>query len=134
MKTVCVLEGRIIMSQDGDAHDAMNSNAEQYPGAIVEVIDDAEFDARMAAQDPTPGVPQTVTMRQARLALFQQGLLDQVNLAVSSMTGDAGEAARIEWEFSSTVERNRPSVQSLVLALGWSDAQLDALFTLAASL
>jgi len=81
-----------------------------------------------------PGVPTVVTMRQARLALLQQGLLAQVNQAVAQMPGVDGDAARIEWEFSSTVERNRPLVQALVVALGLSSADLDELFLLAASL
>lgn len=81
-----------------------------------------------------PGVPTVVTMRQARLALLQQGLLSQVNQAVAAMPGATGDAARIEWEFSSTVERNRPLVQALVGALGLSSAALDELFLLAASL
>lgn len=85
--------------------------------------------------DPVvPAVPDSVTMRQARLALLQSGLLAQVNSAVAAMPGAAGDTARIEWEFSSTVERNRPLVQSLVGALGLTDAQLDDLFRLAATL
>ena len=79
-------------------------------------------------------VPSVVTMRQARLALLQTGKLAQVNAAVANMPGAAGDAARIEWEFSSTVERNRPLVESLGVALGMTDAQLDDLFTLAATL
>ncbi len=82
---------------------------------------------------PLP-VPAVVTMRQARLALLQSGMLSQVNTAVAAMPGASGDAARIEWEFSSTVERNRPLVQSLVGALGLTDAQLDDLFRLAATL
>lgn len=80
------------------------------------------------------GVPQTVTMRQARLALVQYNLLTQVNTAVGNMPGAAGDTARIEWEFSSTVERNRPLVQALGAALGLTEAQLDDLFRLAATL
>ena len=84
--------------------------------------------------EPTPTVPDVVTMRQARLALLQNGMLTQVNTAVANMPGTAGDAARIEWEFSSTVERNRPLVQSLIGALGLTEAQLDDLFRLAATL
>lgn len=79
-------------------------------------------------------VPTVVTMRQARLALLQVGLLSQVNTAVANMPGAAGDTARIEWEFSSTVERNRPLVQSLIGALGLTESQLDDLFRLAATL
>lgn len=76
-------------------------------------------------------IPSEVTMRQARLALLQSGLLAQVDAAVASMPG---EDARIEWEFSTKVERNRPLVQSLTAALGLTEAQLDDLFALAATL
>ena len=85
--------------------------------------------------DPLPvPVITSVTMRQARLALLQQGLLTQVNNAVASMPGVQGDAVRIEWEFSSTVERNRPLVQSLSVSLGLTSQQLDDLFALAATL
>ncbi|OGS90870.1 MAG: hypothetical protein A2Z95_06285 [Gallionellales bacterium GWA2_60_18] len=85
--------------------------------------------------DPViPVPPSTVTMRQARLAVLQSGLLATVNAAVANMPGAEGEAARIEWEFSATVERDRPLVQSLTAALGLTDAQLDDLFMLAATL
>lgn len=82
---------------------------------------------------PLP-VPAVVTMRQARLALLQAGLLTQVNTAIANMPGATGDTARIEWEFSSTVERNRPLVQSLIGALGITESQLDDLFRLAATL
>lgn len=79
-------------------------------------------------------VVDTVTMRQARLALLQSGLLAQVNAAVAAMPGVEGDAARIEWEFSGTVERSRSMVQLLATALGLTEAQLDELFMLAATL
>lgn len=81
-----------------------------------------------------PSVPGSVTMRQARLALLQNGMLTQVNDAVAAMPGAQGDAARIEWEFSSTVERHWPLVQALGAALGLTEAQLDDLFRLAATL
>lgn len=79
-------------------------------------------------------VPQAVAMWQARQALLGAGLLDAVNAALASMPGAAGEAARIEWEYSNTVQRNRPLVQSMAAALGLTDAGLDALFIAAAVL
>lgn len=81
-----------------------------------------------------PVVPQVVTMRQARLALNAAGLLASVNSTIASMPGPTGDAARIEWEFSSTVERHKPLVVSLTPALGLTDAQIDALFIAAATL
>lgn len=79
-------------------------------------------------------IPQAVTMRQARLALLGAGLYTNVNAAVAAMPGATGDAARIEWEFSSTVGRHRPLVTALGTALGLSDAQLDALFIAAGAL
>jgi hypothetical protein len=94
----------------------------------------AEGNTPEPADAPPVPVITSVTMRQARLALLQQGLLTQVNDAVASMPGAQGEAMRIEWEFSSTVERNRPLVQSLSASLGLTSQQIDDLFALAATL
>ena len=94
----------------------------------------AEGNTPEPADPPPVPVITSVTMRQARMALLQQGLLTQVNDAVASMPGAQGEAVRIEWEFSSTVERNRPLVQSLSASLGLTSQQLDDLFAIAATL
>ena len=94
---------------------------------------EAVFAAHAAAPD-SPNVPQSVTMRQARLALLGAGKLVAVNTAVANMTGAAGEAARIEWEYSGEVHRDKALVQALAPVLGLNDAQLDALFINAAAL
>jgi hypothetical protein len=82
----------------------------------------------------TKSAPKVVSMRQARLALLNAGLLSTVNTAVAAMTGDAGEAARIEWEYATEVNRDKELVQSLALALSLTETQLDDLFTAAAAL
>lgn len=78
--------------------------------------------------------PQAVTMRQARLALLQQGLLPQVQLAIDSLPSPQKEAAQIEWDYSSEVHRDKPFVLTLGAALGLTEVQLDDLFTLASTL
>lgn len=82
---------------------------------------------------PAP-IPTVVTMRQARLALLNAGLLTSVSNAIAAMTGTAGDAARIEWEFSPTLKRDHPLVASLSVSLGLTSAQLDSLFTAASIL
>ena len=79
-------------------------------------------------------VPQVVTMRQARLALLNDGILGDVDIALASLQEPDKSEATIEWEYSQTVERNRPFVALLGDALGLDDTQLDDLFILAATL
>lgn len=79
-------------------------------------------------------VPESVTMRQARLALLSAGILTTVNNAILTMSGVDGDAARIEWEFSSNVERHKSFVKFISSQLGLSETQLDDLFILAATL
>ena len=81
-----------------------------------------------------PVIPSVVTMRQARLAMLDTGVLTSVSDALAAMTGPTGEAARIEWEYSPTLKRDHPLVASLSAALGLTSAQLDGLFTVAAGL
>lgn len=82
---------------------------------------------------PTP-VPQSVTMRQARLALHAAGLLSGVDAAIASMQEPAKTAATIEWEYASAVERNAGLVPAMAAALGMSEADIDNLFITAATL
>ena len=81
-----------------------------------------------------PGVPQIVTMRQARLALLGAGLLPVVDAAIAALPSPQKEAALIEWDYSSEVHRNRAFVLTLAAALNLSTEQLDSLFTQAAAL
>lgn len=71
-----------------------------------------------------------VTMRQARLALLEQGLLATVDGAIAASTD---EELKIEWEYAMDVKRSWTSLIALATALGMTDTQLDDLFTLAAS-
>jgi hypothetical protein len=82
---------------------------------------------------PVP-VPSAVTMRQARLALLAAGLLDAVETALTEMEGDAGRAARIEWEYATEVRHDNPLFSALAAQLGLTGDALDALFVTAAGL
>ena len=92
----------------------------------------AEFQTALASAELNPAdaprVPGSITMRQAQLALMAAGRLPAVNAAVAAMPGAQGDAARIEWNASSTVERNKPLVLVMASALGLTSAQIDALF------
>ena len=76
-------------------------------------------------------LPSVVTMRQARLALLQSGLLDTVETAITTGTD---EAMKIEWEYATDVRRDWASLIALTETLGMTAEQLDELFRLANSL
>lgn len=75
-------------------------------------------------------VPQSVTPRQVRLLLLQQGLLANVEAMIKA--GD--QATQITWEFASEFRRNDPLLEQLSKALGLTDAQVDGFFIAAASI
>jgi hypothetical protein len=84
----------------------------------------------------TVAVPkvQTVTMRQARLALLQAGYYAVVNNAIATMPGAAGDAARIEWDYASTVERGSSITAAMAAMLALNEEEMDTLFSTAATL
>ena len=103
--------------------------------------DRQEFDRWIAAgntpepADPVvPAIPQIVTMRQARLALLAAGKLSQVDSVIESLPEPHKSAARIEWDYSSEVQRDKPFVVQIGAALGYTDAELDQLFIEASKL
>lgn len=98
-------------------------------------IGDSIIDGVLVLKPATPvPVPQSVTMRQARLALHAAGLLAGVDTAIAAMDEPAKTAASIEWEYASSVERNAGLVPEMAAALGMSDADIDDLFITAATL
>lgn len=68
--------------------------------------------------------------RQIRQVLTAAGLRSAVESAVASGSQDL----RDWWEFSTTIERNHPEVIAMGAALGQTPEQLDALFTVGATL
>ena len=80
---------------------------------------------------PTVYVPDSVSMGQARLALFDLGKLDAVTTFINSLPEAEKQRALIEWEYRPTVERQ----SALVLQLGKAlNLDLDALFIAAEQL
>lgn len=82
------------------------------------------------AYTQTPIIPTTVSMRQARLALLQNNLLDAVNAAINQ----GNEADKITWEYATEVNRADALVANMETALNLTATDLDALFTLASTL
>lgn len=77
-----------------------------------------------------PVIPFVVSMRQARLALLQTGLLETVNTAIAS----GNEVDKITWEYATEVQRTDALVQNLASGLNLTEKDLDNLFMLASTL
>lgn len=102
------------------------------PG-VIDVVTQVDFE-RIHTDELYARAPKVVSMRQARLALLQNGLLTQVDATIATMPGVEGEAARIEWEYATEVRRDSALTTGLAGALALSEQQLNELFTLAATL
>lgn len=104
----------------------------------------ASFDASLLGSNyangvftppPPPSlVPAKITMRQARLVLFDVGLLNAVPTAINALPSPAKDKAMIEWEYSNDVVRHNGFVSALGPALGLTEEQIDALFIAGAAL
>lgn len=87
-----------------------------------------------AEEERLARVPQSVSMRQARLAMLHAGILGDVEALIANMPGDEGSAARIDWEFAQEVRRDWHLVSTLGTQLGMTGAQIDDLFMFAGSI
>lgn len=98
--------------------------------------DRADYEAWLAAGNtPEPYVApvvavSTVSPRQARIALLQAGLLDQVEAAVAQ----AGGATKITWDYATEINRGDPLITTLGAALNLDADTIDVLFRHAATL
>lgn len=90
----------------------------------------AEGNTPLPADIPPAEIP-VITMRQARLALLDAGLLATVDGYIS---GQLDDAIKIYWDYSTEVHRDNPLVNQILTALGKSSADIDNLFLLGETL
>jgi hypothetical protein len=79
-------------------------------------------------ETPEPRPVTQVTARQARLQLFKEGLLSQVESLVSAHGGEI----QIEWEYATVIQRDSPLTQAIAHELELSHAQIQFMFEQAA--
>lgn len=86
---------------------------------------------------PTPAIPESVSARQIRLWLVQQGgiSLAAVDAAIDAIPDAVTrDSVRVEWEYSTYCERKHPMLVPLAAALGLSEADIDTAFLEAAGI
>jgi hypothetical protein len=123
------------IAADWDHIEALDTEGEQALNVgIGWGWDGSGFVEPPAQPQPEPLPPASVTMRQARLALLAYGILGSVDAAIDAMPEPDKSEARIEWDYSNEVQRHNGFVAQLGPVLGLTEAQLDNLFALAATL
>lgn len=85
--------------------------------------------AEQVAKEQKDSVPTVITPRQARLALLQATLLDELEALLVT-----NREMQIWWEYSLDIQRNHEHIITMGSALGLTEAQLDDLFILGATL
>jgi hypothetical protein len=130
--TVEILDYHVITPTDRPAYDSATQKlVELDPVDYVqtwELVDltEEELEAKFKAS-----VPSIISMRQARLALLQSGLLATVTSAVESGTD---EELKVEWEYATEVRRDWDNLIAMATSLGLTEKQLDDLFILGGTL
>ncbi len=110
----------------------------EYPmisdNGVLRQMTDEEYRHWTASRAQPAPVPVRVEMRQARLSLLHAGYFKTIDTYISNMEGDAGDEARINWNYARTVERSSPLVAAMQQLLSVPDAEIDELFIYAATL
>lgn len=108
--------------------------AHLLPQGSVQITDE-EAESILQSQISVTVVPGAVSMRQARLALYDANLLHLVDETFALMHIEEQRVkSQIEWEFATTVQRDSALVYGLAGALGLTDEMLDDLFIKASKL
>lgn len=94
---------------------------ENIGGAVV---------TRLAIPAPVAPIVPTITSRQGKRALLNAGLYHAALAAINALDEPQRTAALIDWD-APTWTRTDPTVAQIGLALGQTEAQLDALFSAA---
>ncbi len=127
-----MIEARFYVDSEGN-YLGSYSGAEPPDGSVE--VSEPPYDARQVWLDGGWGdvpqsVPQTVSKRQAKLALLNEGLLDDVEAFIESLD----RVEQIEWADSGSFDRSSPLISKVGDALSISQKRLDALFRAAGNM
>lgn len=80
--------------------------------------------------EPQPTIPETVSARQIRLWLIDNGIsLSAVNAAIQNISDEiTRNRVAVEWEYAPYIERNHPMLVPLAQNLGLNENDIDTAF------
>lgn len=119
-----------------DHIEPLDTTLEQYLGVGIGWLWTKErgfYSLDILPQEPINPVPQMVFMRQARLALLEVGLLDNIEQIINLMPEPLKSEARIEWEYAAEVRRDWPTLNQIADHLNLTSEYVDELFILAST-
>jgi hypothetical protein len=92
------------------------------------------YDGTTFAKPPAPPepIPQVVSRFQARAALYQAGLLEQVETVMADPATDM--LAKLAWADAQEFKRSSPTIAAFSQQIGLTDEQIDELFKQAAQI
>jgi len=86
-------------------------------------------------QPVVPHIPESITPRQAKQALFLNGITSpMVEAAINQLPSPNKELAMIEWEYSTAFLRSNPLVNQIGAVFGKTSAEIDQIWVLGDSL
>ena len=109
-----------------DLHTFVDKDGKEYP--LEEYCKTLEI-APYVEPEVVVVIPTSITMRQCRLYLLNQNLLDDVENIVSQ-----NRAWQIEWEYTNEVLRTNQLVVAMQSSLNLTDEQIDTMFLEASKL
>ena len=110
-----------------DIHTFVKADGSEVP---LEEYCKTQTIASYVEPEPLPEpIPKVITMRQARLQLLEDGLLDEVELLVSK-----DRKSQIEWEYANEVYRQSPLIDLVKETISLTDEQIDDMFLSASKL
>jgi len=123
-----IITGKIVIFED-----RIGKWDESIGTAPTQAEIEAAYPAALAAAQRAAIQP--ITRAQAKAALIITGLIAQVQPAIDAIPDPLQRAlAQNDWDERLHFERSNPTLSAMAAALGMTDAQLDDLFALAATL
>ena len=130
--------GQVIPDAGAPTHILVEKVSEPSPGydytpaGSSEAYDGSKVIVTRMWVAPPPYIPEAVTPSQARMALLQAGLLDDLTAIMSNP--ETPQAAKITWEYATVWMRDSAFIISLGQVLGLTETDIDNLFITASKI